>query len=41
MATLAHPQSRSVAALEGIKVIDADTHLSEPYDLWTSRAPAK
>ena len=41
MATLAHPQSRSIAALEGIKVIDADTHLSEPYDLWTSRAPAK
>lgn len=27
-------------ALAGIKVIDVDTHLSEPYDLWTSRAPA-
>ena len=27
--------------LAGIKIIDADTHLSEPYDLWTSRAPAK
>ena len=26
---------------KGIKVIDADTHISEPYDLWTSRAPAK
>jgi uncharacterized protein len=25
----------------GIKVIDADTHLSEPHDLWTSRAPAR
>ncbi len=25
--------------LAGIKVIDSDTHLSEPYDLWTSRAP--
>ena len=24
----------------GRKVIDVDTHLSEPYDLWTSRAPA-
>lgn len=24
-----------------IKVIDIDTHLSEPLDLWTSRAPAK
>ena len=22
-------------------VVDADTHLSEPWDLWTSRAPAK
>ncbi|MPY92991.1 MAG: amidohydrolase family protein [Acidimicrobiia bacterium] len=27
--------------LAGIKIIDTDTHLSEPYDLWTSRAPAK
>ena len=26
--------------LAGIKVIDADTHFSEPWDLWTSRAPA-
>jgi uncharacterized protein len=24
-----------------LKVIDADTHLSEPEDLWTKRAPAK
>ena len=24
---------------EGFKVIDADTHYTEPYDLWTSRAP--
>jgi predicted TIM-barrel fold metal-dependent hydrolase len=23
-----------------VKVIDADTHLTEPHDLWTSRAPA-
>ena len=30
--------SRSL--LEGIKIIDADTHLSEPPDLWTKRAPA-
>ena len=22
-----------------LKVVDADTHLSEPWDLWTSRAP--
>ncbi len=26
--------------LKGIKVIDVDTHVSEWYDLWTSRAPA-
>jgi predicted TIM-barrel fold metal-dependent hydrolase len=33
---------RSVAELiKGIKVIDVDTHLSEPHDMWTSRAPAK
>jgi predicted TIM-barrel fold metal-dependent hydrolase len=25
--------------LEGISVVDADTHLTEPHDLWTSRAP--
>ena len=27
--------------IEGITVIDVDTHLTEPGDLWTSRAPAK
>lgn len=27
--------------LEGIRVVDADTHISEWYDLWTSRSPAK
>jgi predicted TIM-barrel fold metal-dependent hydrolase len=26
--------------LKGLKVIDADTHYSEPHDLWTSRVPA-
>jgi predicted TIM-barrel fold metal-dependent hydrolase len=26
--------------LRNIPIIDADTHYSEPYDLWTSRAPA-
>lgn len=25
----------------GIPIVDADTHLAETYDLWTSRAPAK
>src|SRR5580658_9699760 len=24
---------------EDFKIIDADTHYTEPYDLWTSRAP--
>lgn len=27
--------------IDGIKVIDIDTHLNEPHDLWTKRAPAK
>jgi len=35
-AALDKPQAQST-----IKVIDADTHLTEPWDLWTSRAPAK
>jgi predicted TIM-barrel fold metal-dependent hydrolase len=26
-------------SIKGIKVIDVDTHLTEPADLWTSRAP--
>ncbi len=25
----------------GVKVIDCDTHIVEPYDLWTSRVPRK
>lgn len=25
---------------EGVCIIDADTHLTEPHDLWTSRAPS-
>lgn len=25
--------------LAGVKVVDADTHYSEPHDLWTSRVP--
>src|SRR5438105_12385519 len=27
--------------LTGVRVIDCDTHFTEPPDLWTSRAPAK
>jgi hypothetical protein len=26
--------------LDQVKVIDADTHMTERHDLWTSRAPA-
>jgi predicted TIM-barrel fold metal-dependent hydrolase len=33
-----HPQPPGL--LQGIRVIDADTHLSEPHDLWTRHAPA-
>ena len=29
------------AALRGLRIVDADTHISEWGDLWTSRAPAK
>ncbi len=25
----------------GLKIIDTDTHISEPHDLWTSRAPSR
>ncbi|HET6811636.1 MAG TPA: amidohydrolase family protein [Acidimicrobiales bacterium] len=28
------------AWLDGVKVVDADTHMTERHDLWTSRAPA-
>ena len=42
--TRAEPASQSpsdAAVAHGIKVIDVDTHLSEPLDLWTSRATPK
>ncbi len=32
---------RKSDVLAGVKVVDTDTHICEPYDLWTSRAPAK
>ena len=35
------PGRAAAELIKGIKVIDVDTHLSEPHDLWTSRAPAK
>ena len=30
---------RGIDVMDGIAIIDADTHLTEPHDLWTSRAP--
>ena len=39
MATIA--PERTAQSTTGMKVIDVDTHLSEPEDLWTSRAPAR
>ena len=32
-------KGRMAQLAEGFQVIDADTHYTEPYDLWTSRAP--
>jgi len=37
-AVVAPPKSKSV--LSGLRLVDVDTHLTEPHDLWTSRAPA-
>jgi predicted TIM-barrel fold metal-dependent hydrolase len=34
------PQRPIDSLIEGIKVIDVDTHYTEPHNLWTSRAPA-
>jgi predicted TIM-barrel fold metal-dependent hydrolase len=31
----------TIEQLAGIKIVDADTHITEPHDLWTSRAPDK
>lgn len=39
MATIA--PEHTAASMTQIKVIDVDTHLSEPEDLWTKRAPAR
>lgn len=30
-----------MGTFDGLCIIDADTHLTEPHDLWTSRAPAR
>jgi len=34
-------ETKTSELVRGIKVVDVDTHISEPWDLWTSRAPAK
>jgi uncharacterized protein len=34
-AALNRPKAKST-----LKIIDADTHLTEPHDMWTKRAPA-
>jgi predicted TIM-barrel fold metal-dependent hydrolase len=33
--------SPTPAVLQGIAIVDADTHITEPHDLFTARAPAK
>jgi predicted TIM-barrel fold metal-dependent hydrolase len=41
VATAENQQQESAAdVIAGLKLIDSDTHFSEPADLWTSRAPA-
>lgn len=37
---LLNPPTNTSSAFAGMKVIDVDTHWSEPEDLWTKRAPA-
>jgi len=32
---------QDLGVLDGLYLIDSDSHYSEPHDLWTSRAPAK
>jgi uncharacterized protein len=39
MATTMSP-IRTTDVLEGLRIIDCDSHFTEPPDLWTSRAPA-
>ena len=36
----AKDQQTARSLLKGVKVVDADTHITEWPDLWTSRAPA-
>lgn len=34
-----HPKEPEAALTQGLRVVDADTHITEPHDLWTKRAP--
>jgi predicted TIM-barrel fold metal-dependent hydrolase len=40
VAELKRSRASARELLAGIKIIDVDTHFSEPWDMWTSRAPA-
>lgn len=37
MVNLASPREEALASIEQTQIIDADSHVIEPYDLWTSR----
>jgi predicted TIM-barrel fold metal-dependent hydrolase len=39
--TMTQEKALLTGALEGLKIIDADTHVSERHDLWTSRVAEK
>lgn len=39
MTAVTDQSSQAASTLAGVSVIDVDTHLTEPADLWTSRAP--
>jgi len=40
MTTATRPESQQQEILPGVKIIDCDAHVTEPPDLWISRAPA-
>lgn len=38
--TVVQPHPGSVSDFDGLKIIDADSHFTEPPDLWSSRGPS-
>src|ERR1700742_1471803 len=36
-----HASARETKRDSKLRIIDADTHLTEPHDMWVKRAPAK